>query len=92
MSLVETKTRLQANERRRAEAEADRRREILLERAAREVDLRERHDHFVYYIRGGEKDRYKWFRVQKDAAEKSLIFSRLAVYIQFFSFVVRHSY
>ncbi len=42
MSLVETKVRLEANERRRAEAEAAKRREILLQRAEREADLRER--------------------------------------------------
>lgn len=42
MSLVETKARLQANERRRTEAEQKKRTEILLERAEREADLRER--------------------------------------------------
>lgn len=42
MSLIETKARLEANERRRREAEENKRREILLERAEREADLRER--------------------------------------------------
>ncbi|CAM9215726.1 unnamed protein product, partial [Scytosiphon promiscuus] len=42
MSLVETKVRLEANERRRAEAESVKRREILLQRAEREADLRDR--------------------------------------------------
>lgn len=42
MSLVETKARLEANERRRVKAEAVRRNEILLERAEREADLIER--------------------------------------------------
>eukprot|EP00903_Cladosiphon_okamuranus_P017044 g15709.t1 len=42
MSLLETKVRLEANERRRAEAEEARRREILLQRAEKEADLRER--------------------------------------------------
>ncbi|CAN0014529.1 unnamed protein product [Ectocarpus sp. 8 AP-2014] len=42
MSLVETKVRLEANERKRAEAESARRREILLQRAKREADLKER--------------------------------------------------
>lgn len=44
MSLVETKVRLEANERRRAEAEEARRREILLQRAEKEADLRERYE------------------------------------------------
>lgn len=48
MSLAETKTRLEANERRREETEANRRREILLERADREADLKGRQE-----IRGG---------------------------------------
>lgn len=43
MSLVETKVRLEANERRRAEAEGAKRREILLQRAEKEADLRERY-------------------------------------------------
>lgn len=43
MSLVETKVRLEANERRRAEAEEARRREILLQRAEEEADLRDRY-------------------------------------------------
>ncbi|CAM9126544.1 unnamed protein product [Pylaiella littoralis] len=42
MSLVETKVRLEANERRRAEAESAKRKEILLQRAEREADLRDR--------------------------------------------------
>lgn len=43
MSLVETKGRLEANARRRAEKEINRRKEILLERAEREADLKERY-------------------------------------------------
>lgn len=43
MSLVETKVRLEANERRRVEAEEARRREILLQRAEKEADLRDRY-------------------------------------------------
>lgn len=43
MSLVETKARLEANERRRQEAEEIKRKEILMEKAEREADLRERH-------------------------------------------------
>lgn len=44
MSLVETKARLETNERRRAETEANRRKEILMARAEKEADLRERQD------------------------------------------------
>ncbi|CAN0404892.1 unnamed protein product, partial [Laminaria digitata] len=42
MSLVETKARLETNERRRAETESNRRKEILVARAEREADLRDR--------------------------------------------------
>ena len=42
MSLVETKARLETNEHRRAEAESSRRKEILLAKAEKEADLRDR--------------------------------------------------
>lgn len=42
MSHMETKARLEANRRHRAKAEAERRKDIIIERAERQADLRER--------------------------------------------------